>query len=184
MLAEVMPEISRPTNSQIRLGRQRHEDVVEAEPEIREQDHRPAAEAVRQRALHRREHELHQRPGGAEQAEDLRRARGVAAEEIDHQLGQHRNDHAERQHVEQHGDEDEDEGRARAPQRRRSARRALAFARLVEMSFMRGSAGFRSVLGKADFNAPAFSARNTDSSSRATSAGSACRAGRSSRADC
>ena len=71
MLAAVMPEITRPTNSQLRRRRERHQDVVEAEPEIRHQDHRPAAEAVGQRALHRREHELHQRPGGAEHAEDL-----------------------------------------------------------------------------------------------------------------
>ena len=49
--------------------RQRHQDVVEAEPEIRQQDDRPPPEAIRQRAVDRREQELHQRPGGAEQAE-------------------------------------------------------------------------------------------------------------------
>ena len=38
--------------------------------------------------------------------------RRVAAHEIDDQARQHRNDDAERQHVEQHGDEDEHEGGA------------------------------------------------------------------------
>ena len=110
MLAAVMPEIDAAHEQPPQVRRQRHQDVVEPEPEIRDQDHRPAAEAIRQRADARREQELHQRPDGAEQAVDFGGARGVAAEEVDHQLGQHRNDDAERQHVEQHGDEDEGEG--------------------------------------------------------------------------
>ena len=93
-------------------GRERHQDVVEAEPETRHQDHRPAAEAVGQRAEQRREQELHQRPGGAEQAEHFGRARRVATHEAENEARQHRNDDAERQHVEQHGDEDEHERRA------------------------------------------------------------------------
>ena len=62
------------------------------------------------------------------------RARGVAAEEIDHELRQHRNDDADRQHVEQHGDEDEDEGRLRRGARRTS-RRQLVAALLAQRRF-------------------------------------------------
>ena len=77
------------------------------------QDERAAAEAIRKPAVDGREQKLHQRPGGAEQPVDFGRAGGVAGEKIDHQLGQHRNDDTERQHVEQHGDEEEDEGGTR-----------------------------------------------------------------------
>ena len=56
-------------------GRHRHEDVVEPEPEAGDQDHRPPAVAVRQRAEQRREEELHQRPDGREGAEHLGSAR-------------------------------------------------------------------------------------------------------------
>ena len=83
--------------------------------------------------------------------------------------GQHRNDHAERQHVEQHGDEDENEGR-RVPHRRAPRQRRGRLAR--RWNFAHGRA--RS----------ATSVSSTDSSSRARSAGWGCRADRSSRADC
>jgi hypothetical protein len=53
---------------------------------------------------------LHQRPGGAEEAENPRGFLGVAANEIDDQLRQHRNGDAHRQHVQQNGREDKDEG--------------------------------------------------------------------------
>ena len=112
MLAALMPEITRPDEQPPDIRRERHQHVVEAEPEIGNEDHRPPAETVRQRAVDRRTHELHQRPGGAEQAEIIGGARGVAGEEVDHEPRQHRNDDAERQHVEQHGDEDEDESGA------------------------------------------------------------------------
>ena len=71
------------------------------------EQHRAAAEAVRQRAQDRREGELPQRPRGAEVAEDLGRARGVAAQHGLDQLGQHGDDDAERDDVEQHDGEDE-----------------------------------------------------------------------------
>ena len=121
MLADVMPEITRPTNSHHKRRRQRHQHVVRGEPEVRQQHHRPPSEAIRQAADHRREQELHQRPDGAEQAEDARGACGVVADEAFDQLRQHRNDDAERQHVEQDGDEDEGDRRAarRATLRRR-----------------------------------------------------------------
>src|SRR3546814_19392996 len=54
-------------------------------------------------------HELHRRPGHAEYAIDLCRTRGVAIEELLDQLRQHRNDDAERHHVEHDRDEDEDQ---------------------------------------------------------------------------
>ena len=132
MLAAQMPEMMRPANSHHSVRRQRHQDVVEAEPEIREQDDRLAAEAVGQHAVHRREHELHQRPGGAEQAEIVGAARRIAADEIDDQPRQHRDDDAERQHVEQHGDENEDEG---GGARRRD-----------RLGFVHGITGMRSAL--------------------------------------
>ncbi|MFO1402576.1 MAG: hypothetical protein U1F30_15410 [Steroidobacteraceae bacterium] len=89
--------------------RQRHDDVVDAEAEIGEQDHRAAAVAVREQAEERRAAELHQRPGGAEQAEVVRGARDVAAGELRDQPRQHRDHDAEREHVQQRGDEDEAE---------------------------------------------------------------------------
>ena len=95
--------------------RQRHQHIVEREPEIRQQHHRPPAEPVRQAAEHRRKHELHQRPGGAEQAENPRRARGIVIDEAFHELGQDRRDQAEREHVQQDGDEDEGHRRAAQP---------------------------------------------------------------------
>ena len=104
--------------------RQRHQHIVGREPEIRQQHHRPPPEAIRQRAEHRREHELHQRPGGAEQAEDARRVRRVVVDEALDQLWQDRHDHAEREHVEQDGDEDE--GDRAAPDRRSALRHRLA----------------------------------------------------------
>ena len=92
--------------------RQRHQHIVERQAKIRQQHHRPPAEPVRQAAEDRREEKLHQRPGGAEQAEDPRRARGVVVDKTFHQFRQDRHDHAERQHVEQDGDEDERHRRA------------------------------------------------------------------------
>jgi hypothetical protein len=58
--------------------------------------------------LKRREQKLHQRPGGAEHAENLCRLLRVAANEIHHELRQHRNDDADCEHVQKHGREDED----------------------------------------------------------------------------
>jgi len=101
-----------PDEQPPQVWRERHQDVVEPEPEIGEQDQRPAPEAVGQHAMQRREQELHQRRDRAEDAIDLGRARIVAGEEVDHQLGQDGHDDAQRQHVEQHRDEHENEGGA------------------------------------------------------------------------
>ncbi len=101
--------------------RQRHQHVIEREPEIRQQHHRATAEPVRQTAEYRREQKLHHRPGGAEQAEDSRRIGGVVVDKTFHQLGQDRQDQAEREHVQQDGDEDK--GHRAAAGRTRQGRR-------------------------------------------------------------
>ncbi len=112
--------------------RKRHQHVVEGQAEVRHQDDRPASEPVRQRAEQRREDELHQRPDRAEQPEPSGGGGRIVVEEALHQLRQHRNDDAERHHVEQHGDEDEAEGGA-AGRCGRCLRRRLAacFAHLI-----------------------------------------------------
>jgi hypothetical protein len=92
--------------------RQRHQHIVQPEPEIRQQHHRPAAKPIRQAAEDRREEKLHRRPYRAEQAEHPRRTGGVVVEEAFHELGQDRHDQAEREHVEQYRDEDKRHRRA------------------------------------------------------------------------
>ena len=96
--------------------RQRHQHIVQRQSEIRQQYHRPPAEPVRERAKDRREQKLHQRPGGAEQAENPRRRRRVVVDKTFHEFWQDRQDQAERQHIEQDGNEDE--GRRAAAHRR------------------------------------------------------------------
>ena len=90
--------------------RQRHDDVIEAEPEIRKQDHRPPAKAVRQNAEHRRKNKLHERENRSENAEHFRRARCIAAEKIEDELRQNRRDQSDREHVERHRDENKNDG--------------------------------------------------------------------------
>ena len=55
--------------------------------------------------------ELHKCPCGPKQPKIICAARHVTADKIDDKLRQHRNDDAKRQHVEQDGDEDENESR-------------------------------------------------------------------------
>jgi hypothetical protein len=88
---------------------ERHQHVVEAEAQHGDEQHRAAAEAIGHGAQQRREDELHERPGRAEQAVDLGRARRVPAQHALHQLGQHGDDDAERNDIEQHDGEDEGE---------------------------------------------------------------------------
>ncbi len=106
-LADVMPEITPADEQPEQRRRQRHQHIIQRQPEIRQQDDGAAAEPVGQRAKHRRKEKLHQRPCGAEQAEDLRGTRGVVVDKAFHEFGQDRHDQAERHHVEQDGDEDE-----------------------------------------------------------------------------
>jgi hypothetical protein len=54
----------------------------------------------------------HERPGKAEIAGDGGGAGDVAALELDDEVGENRGDDAEGQKIEEHGDEDEDEGGA------------------------------------------------------------------------
>ena len=106
-LAAVMPGNHPADQQPPEIRRQRHENEVQTQSCAGNEDHGAPSEVIRERTLHRREDELHQRPGGAEQPVHLRGARRVAAHEVLHQHGQHRNDHAEGQHVDEHGDEDE-----------------------------------------------------------------------------
>jgi hypothetical protein len=118
-LALVMPGQHAADEQQRQRLRHRHQDEVQAQAQVRQQDHRPAAEAVRQRALDRRAHELHDHEHRGEDAVRLRRQRHVAAVEAGDQVRQHRDDHPEGQDVQQHGDEDEGErGAAHGLQRR------------------------------------------------------------------
>ena len=111
-----------PANEQPRQRRRhRHQHIVRGEAEVREQDDRPPAEPVGEAAEHRREHELHQCPGRAEQAEDPCCLRGVIGDKALDQLGQDRHDQPEREHIEQDGDEDESDGAAARGLRRRYA---------------------------------------------------------------
>ena len=106
-LAAVIPGYHPADQQPPEVRRQRHENEIQAQAGAGDQDHGAPAEMIRERALHRREDELHQRPSGAEHTVHLRGARGVAAHEVLHQHGQHGNDHAEGQHVDEHRDEDE-----------------------------------------------------------------------------
>ena len=99
-----------PADEQPRqVGRQRHEHEVQAEPQAGDQDHRAPAIAIGESALDRRTEELHQRERERERTGPVRRGGGVATDELLHQVRQHRDDHPECQHVDQHGDEDEDQ---------------------------------------------------------------------------
>jgi len=104
--------------------RQCHQDIIQREPEIRQQYHGTAAEPVRQGAENRRKQELHQRPSGAEQAENPRGPGCIVIDKALHELRQDRHDQAERQHVEQDGDEDKGYRRTAYPRLlgRRSSR--------------------------------------------------------------
>ncbi|MCW0450286.1 hypothetical protein NB705_003566 [Xanthomonas sacchari] len=87
--------------------RQRHHHEVHAQPQARGQDHRAPAVAVGQCALQRRADELQGGEQEAEPADPAGRGSEVPAGEAAHQRGQHRDDDAEGQHVDQQGDEDE-----------------------------------------------------------------------------
>ena len=91
------------------VRRERHDDVVEAEPDVRQQDDRTAAKAVGERAEHGRRHELHGREQRERQPVELGRPRGVAADERHDERREHGHDETEGKHIEQHGDEDEDQ---------------------------------------------------------------------------
>ncbi len=93
-------------------GGEGHDDVVETEAQVGQQDDRPPPEAIGEQAEQGREDELHERPHRGEEADGLGGTGGVAPHEVDDQPRQHGDDEAEGQHVEQHGDEDEAQGGA------------------------------------------------------------------------
>ncbi len=88
-------------------GRQREHDEIDGQAGVGDEDDRPPPEAVRQRALHRRERELHDGKHRAEHAHPPGRPGDAAAGKLFDQMRQHRNHDAERKHVQHHGDEDE-----------------------------------------------------------------------------
>ena len=86
------------------------DEIIKTESEIREEHDRSSPKSIGEYAEHRREKKLHQCEDGAENTEPLRRARSVAPEKIQNQLGQHRRNQSERKHVERDGDENKDDG--------------------------------------------------------------------------
>ena len=90
--------------------RRGHDQIVAAQTEDRDQQHRTAPEPVRQRTDDGRGDELHQRPAGGEDLHIVQRlGRRASGHGLD-QVRQHRDDDAERDHVHQRGGEDEAEG--------------------------------------------------------------------------
>ena len=91
---------------------QRHRHVVEAGAEHRHQQHRPPTEPVRQGAEHRREQEQHDRVGGPQVTDDLRRITFGTTLQFPDQMRPHRNQEPEAERVQQQGHEDEGESGA------------------------------------------------------------------------
>jgi len=104
-----------------RRGQPRDEEA-QRQPGEAEQQHRPAAVAVGQRPQHRRADEVGHAEGEGHHAvpEGLV---GLRAGELAHQWRQHRDDQADGDHVDQHGDHDEGHrsGAALRPRRGRGA---------------------------------------------------------------
>ncbi len=96
------------------IGRQGHDHVVEGQPEHRDQQNRPSPEAVRDRPEPGRENQLHQRPGGGEEAADYRGVGVVRAGNPLQQAGEDRDDDAHRGDVHQDRRIDEAKGRGAA----------------------------------------------------------------------
>ena len=103
--------VQRPADEQPRKRRSEgHEQIVDAEAEDRDQQHRPTAEAVRQHAEDRREEELHDRPDGGEHHLPVGGQGRVAAIQGLHEVGQDRDHDPERDHVHQRRGVDEPDG--------------------------------------------------------------------------
>ena len=109
-----MPEMTRPTNSHHERRRERHQDVVEAEPEVRRSGSPAGGRSGRtaRRSAARTGTASAPRRCRTGRAPRPRRAVSPPMKPTT-RLRQHRDDDAERQHVEQHGDEDEREAPAR-----------------------------------------------------------------------
>ena len=105
-------------------GRDTHDQIIEAEREQREQDHRSASEAIAQVAEHRSAEELHHGVGEPQPAAVDRGPAQSLAGQLPDQLGHDGQDHAEPDGVDQHGHEDEDDG---APADRRRGHGVAAY---------------------------------------------------------
>src|SRR5207302_9269771 len=90
--------------------RQSHNDVIETESQVRQENHRPTPEAVGQNAEHGRAEKLHRREHRAEDSIPIGRDLHIAAEKIEDQFGQYRSDQTDRQHVERHGHKNKSDG--------------------------------------------------------------------------
>jgi hypothetical protein len=96
------------------VRRERHQQVVEPKAEDRGDQHRPAAEPVRQGAHDRRAEELRHRPDRRQQADRPTGRGGVAELKLLNQRREDRDQQAHRQGVEAEADEDERNRRAPA----------------------------------------------------------------------
>ena len=99
------------------VGREARQQIVDREAEDREQQHRAAAHGVRQVADGGAEQELHAAIGEEQPAAPDRGAGEVGPAHLLDEARQHRHDQAEAHHVEEHGDEDEDDGEFAGPAR-------------------------------------------------------------------
>ena len=113
-----MPAMMRPSASHQRFGATRHQHIVGGQAGSGQQDHRPAAILVRQRADDGRGEELHAAQS-ATKTPLIQPASGVGAGEFLDQRRQHRNDDAHRHDVEDRDHEDEDDRRLAARNFRR-----------------------------------------------------------------
>ena len=95
-------------------GRQRGDEEAERQAAEAEQQHRPAAVAVGQRAEDRRAEEVGDAEGERHHAVPERLV-GLRAGEAADQRRQHRNDQADRHHVDQHRQHDERHRRRALP---------------------------------------------------------------------
>src|SRR5262249_27869108 len=91
------------------VWRESHEDVIETETKIGEQNDVPAAKAVGHGSEQRGENELHERPNGCKNTVHSNCFCGVAAEKGSDELEQEGTEHSHGEHVEHESDEDEGE---------------------------------------------------------------------------
>ena len=91
------------------VRRDRHQQVVEPEAEHGKEQDRPAAEAVGKRAHRRTEEELHQRIERDQPAVDHRRRADIAAVEVAHQPGHHRQHDADAEDIDDEREEEDGE---------------------------------------------------------------------------
>ena len=92
--------------------RDRHHEVVEGQPQQRQEKHRPAPVAVRQIAQDRRKHELHESVSEDEIAADNRRVGDAAPRQVLKQFWEDRDDDADADHVDQDGGENAHQGQS------------------------------------------------------------------------